>query len=377
MTSARPHGSGNSCRSRFHPPPGYTAHTSFVRRWKAPMFWKTGPPTRSFSSPSPTRCGGPLHGDTNSQSPAPVDGLNRRPRVGDAPRRSPPAPSAPARSSPKAHRRQPPFRPTRRPPRTPRRRADRRSGCIAQQPSTWLSRGSMDGQRTRRTGPTRAPRARAPSSSRALHRSISMSSSPSRRLSVIVPVLPPAPARPENGTTAIVAPRRSSSSHTALRAPQARRAQGTGEQHVGGQPHDRTACGTARPAAPCTSGTHALASHARCGGSAPRWSASETHTDVLGSERRAPPSSAGTTHPAIRGGRSRPISRHRASPVVTVLVTVSLARADFRWLAVARPAVAAKHKLPATGAVCPVCLAMTYGSDGTRTRDLRRDRPAL
>jgi hypothetical protein len=45
----------------------------------------------------------------------------------------------------------------------------------------------------------------------------------SRRLSVIVPVVPPSPARPENGTTAIVAPRRSSSSHTACRAVSSRR----------------------------------------------------------------------------------------------------------------------------------------------------------
>jgi hypothetical protein len=63
--------------------------------------------------------------------------------------------------------------------------------------------------------------------SRALHRSTSMSSSPSRRLSVLVPVPPPPPARPENGITAIAAPRRSSSSHTALRpaSAAARRAQ--------------------------------------------------------------------------------------------------------------------------------------------------------
>ncbi len=58
--------------------------------------------------------------------------------------------------------------------------------------------------------------------------------------------------------------------------------------------------------------------------------------------------------------------------MVTVLVTVFLARADFRWLALARPAAAAGRKFPANGAIW---LALTYGSDGTRTRDLRRDRP--
>ncbi len=40
---------------------------------------------------------------------------------------------------------------------------------------------------------------------------------------MIVPVVPPSPARPENGTTATVAPRRSSSSHTAWRAASSRR----------------------------------------------------------------------------------------------------------------------------------------------------------
>jgi hypothetical protein len=63
------------------------------------------------------------------------------------------------------------------------------------------------------------------SSSRAVDRSTSTSFSPSSRLRSIVSTLPPAPARPENGTTAIVAPRRSSFSHTSScsSSPRARR----------------------------------------------------------------------------------------------------------------------------------------------------------
>jgi hypothetical protein len=69
------------------------------------------------------------------------------------------------------------------------------------------------------TGPL-SPRA---SSSRLLHCSTATSSWPSRRLTVMAPVVPPRPARPENGTTALVAPRRASSSHTAWRAASSRR----------------------------------------------------------------------------------------------------------------------------------------------------------
>lgn len=54
------------------------------------------------------------------------------------------------------------------------------------------------------------------SSSRELHRSTSTSCPPSTRERTIVAVLPPRPERPENGTTAIAAPRRSSSSQTSV-----------------------------------------------------------------------------------------------------------------------------------------------------------------
>ncbi len=69
------------------------------------------------------------------------------------------------------------------------------------------------------TGPSSA----SASSSRPVHRSTSTSSSPANPLSVIVSVVPPRPARSGNGTTAIVAPRRSSCSHTARRAASSRR----------------------------------------------------------------------------------------------------------------------------------------------------------
>jgi hypothetical protein len=78
-------------------------------------------------------------------------------------------------------------------------------------PANWPKRSH--------TGPSSA----SASSSRPVHRSTSTSSSPANPLSVIVPVVPPWPARPENGTTATVAPRRASSSHTARRAASSRR----------------------------------------------------------------------------------------------------------------------------------------------------------
>jgi hypothetical protein len=60
--------------------------------------------------------------------------------------------------------------------------------------------------------------------------------------------------------------------------------------------------------------------------------------------------------------------------VITDLVTVFLARPDFRWLALTNPRLRLCRKRPANGSIW---LAMTYGSDGTRTRDLRRGRTAL
>ena len=55
MTSARTNGHTTTCRSRLRPQPGYTARTVLVRRWKAPMFWKTGFAPRSFSFLRPSR----------------------------------------------------------------------------------------------------------------------------------------------------------------------------------------------------------------------------------------------------------------------------------------------------------------------------------
>ena len=109
------------------------------------------------------------------------------------------------------------------PPRTLRRRADRRSGCSGQRASTSPRRGSKDGQRTRRSGPTRGPQARAPARHDPSIARAQRAHRLSKPLSVIVPVVPPSPVRPENGTTATVAPRRSSSSHTAWRAASSRR----------------------------------------------------------------------------------------------------------------------------------------------------------
>jgi hypothetical protein len=68
--------------------------------------------------------------------------------------------------------------------------------------------------------------------------------------------------------------------------------------------NDPTARGTGRPAAPCTSGTGAPASPAQRATSAPDPGASAPNTDLVGSETQAPSSSADTTHPAMRGGRS-------------------------------------------------------------------------
>ena len=136
MTSARTHGRRARCRSRFHPPSGYTARTDLVRRWKAPMFWKTGPEPGLSRFRGQRALAGPCWVTPTRSCHPPVHGLGRRPRVDDASRPRRRAPSAPARSSLPAGHRQRVFRLTRAPPRTPRRRADRRSGCSAQRPST-------------------------------------------------------------------------------------------------------------------------------------------------------------------------------------------------------------------------------------------------
>ena len=72
--------------------------------------------------------------------------------------------------------------------------------------------------------------------------------------------------------------------------------------------------------------------------------------------------------------RMRSLGNAGGGGLVTVLVTVFLSRPDFRRLAVARPKPRRGWESPGTDAVW---LALAYGSDGTRTRDLRRDRPAL
>jgi hypothetical protein len=86
------------------------------------------------------------------------------------------------------------------------------------------------------------------------------------------------------------------------------------------------------------------------------------------------PRSTGTADRAMRGDRSPQTPRMEARRVITDLVTVFLARPDFRWLALTNPRLRLCRKRPANGSIW---LAMTYGSDGTRTRDLRRGRTAL
>ena len=112
---------------------------------------------------------------------------------------------------------------TRRPPQTADRRACRRLTIttVRFSPAHDLAADErLPGERPEPI-PHRRSSAYA-SSSRELHRSTSTSPSPPTRDSVIVAVLPPRPERPENGPTAIVAPRCSSSSQTV--APQSRSA---------------------------------------------------------------------------------------------------------------------------------------------------------
>ncbi len=127
---------------------------------------------------------------------------------------------------------------------------------------------------------------------------------PRVRLSVIVSRRAPRPAQPENETTATVAPRRSSSSHTASRAASSPRP-GRSRAACGREASRPDGVWTGRPAARCRSRTGAPASPARRASSAPDQGASSTSTDLVGSESQAPPSSTGTAHPAMRGGRSR------------------------------------------------------------------------
>ena len=98
------------------------------------------------------------------------------------------------------------------------------------------------------------------------------------------------------------------------------------------------------------------------------------NTDGRDNAHPAARRNTGTADRAMRGDRSPQTPRVEASRVVTGLVTVFLARPDFRWLALTNPRLHPCRKRPASGAIW---LGMTYGSDGTRTRDLRRDRTAL
>jgi hypothetical protein len=70
-----------------------------------------------------------------------------------------------------------------------------------------------------------------------------------------------------------------------------------------------------------------------------------------GSASQAPLGTPGTTRPAMRDGRSPQDRRSRQPLVVTGLVTVFLARPDFRWLAAANARLCAARKSPAAGAI--------------------------
>jgi hypothetical protein len=70
-----------------------------------------------------------------------------------------------------------------------------------------------------------------------------------------------------------------------------------------------------------------------------------------GSVSQAPPGTPGTTHPAMHDGRSPLDWRFRRPLVVTVLVTVFLARPDFQWRAVANLTASRADKSPATDAI--------------------------
>ena len=113
-------------------------------------------------------------------------------------------------------------------------------------------------------------------------------------------IRPPRPARPLNGTVAIVAPRASSSRQT----------DSPNRAHFGpaaaapdacAMPRVPRACGTARPVGPCTSGTLALATRApRAGASA---CASSARMD-FGTLRLARPGRSDTTPQATKPYRS-------------------------------------------------------------------------
>src|SRR5450755_1976584 len=155
--------------------------------------------------------------------------------------------------------------------------------------------------------------------------------------------------------------------------PPAHRDRAAAEPHAAEKPHNRMASDKAREAMLHRSDTNAPANHG------PRASSAldagvDGNTDGRDNAHPAARRNTGTADRAMRGDRSPQTPRVEASRVVTGLVTVFLARSDFRWLALTNPRLLPCRKRPANGAIW---LAMTYGSDGTRTRDLRRDRTAL
>lgn len=222
MTSARTSAAPHAGRV-FRPQPGYTASQAPVRRWKAPMFWKTGPRTRSFSSPRAVR---------------PLAAPGRRARTHSRPR----IPEAwietlarAAHLAVTARHRQ-------------RKRGDRRAsapgGLRVRSRDHLLERlaaaptgdhdPAVSHSPSHRPADLRLVREVAVAiPHRALERerqlvpaapSLDIDASPdTTRLSVIAPVGPSASARPENGTAARVTPWRSSSSHTPRRAASSRR----------------------------------------------------------------------------------------------------------------------------------------------------------
>jgi hypothetical protein len=151
------------------------------------------------------------------------------------------------------------------------------------------------------------------SSSRAVDRTTSTSLSPSSRLRMIVSTLPPAPAHPENGTTAIVAPRRSSLSHTSSCSSSPEHA--ATARCVGRMPPGPTAFGTSPRASPGTSGTIDCADPAQHESMAPRLDASSTTAG--GSECPARRGTPGTIPQAMRDDRS-PRVLHPMNPVLVL-----------------------------------------------------------
>jgi hypothetical protein len=247
------------------------------------MFWKTGPPTRSFSSPRAAQCGGPLQQGPNSEPP--VDRLDHRPHPGDAPRCG-------------RHRRC--------------QRRDRRrcvlDGLRASSRERLLERFAAALTGDQDAAVSDRPRDRAADPRMSTELAVPFPHGPLRCERQLVTTTPTLDI---DQLTACQATERDRSrpppvaSATQKRDDRDRRA--TALKLL---PHSLasrqlpTASRTGRPTAPCRSGTGAPARRAQRATSGPDSGASETNTDPVGSESQAPPSSTGTTHPAMPGGRS-------------------------------------------------------------------------